>query len=423
MQINGREIVDDMEIFEQNTKQDNKQKITLANTKSSTLGAISGNAYESVNRDAPLHVLHVFGRLNRGGAESRVMDLYRNMDRSKVQFDFMQHTEKVCDFQSEIEQLGGKVYHVPPFRFWNYASYVKAWRQFFVEHPEIKIVHGHMTSTASIYLPIARKRGIFTIAHSRNAGVDRGIKGTLTKLLRRNLKDRCDQLFACSNLAGEAVFGKKAMEQGRVTIIPNAIDAERFIFDPEIRRKKREELHIQPEEFLIGEVARFDPQKNQKYAVEILAACREKNFLAKLILIGEGPLIETVQQQVNDLGLQDYVIFTGLQKNVVPFYQAMDFFLLPSFYEGLPGVAVEAQASGLRGILSDAVTTETAMTDLMEFRSVQEPASKWADRIMACGHYERQNTLEQLQKAGFDVKSLAKKLQAFYLRVSDGNAD
>ena len=374
------------------------------------------------DENKPLHVLHVFGRLNRGGAESRVMDLYRNVDRTKVQFDFMQHTTKVCDFQPEIEQLGGKVYHVPPFRFWNYFSYCKAWKQFIREHPEIRIVHGHMTSTASIYLPIVHKKGVFTIAHSRNAGVDKGIKGKLTKFLRRNLTEKCDRCFACSKLAGEAVFGKEAMEQGNVTIIPNAIDAARFTFDPEVRKQKREELHIQPEEFLIGEVGRFDPQKNQKYAVEILAECRKKNFPAKLILIGEGPLMETVRQQVEELQLQEYVIFTGLQKNVVPFYQAMDFFLLPSFYEGLPGVAVEAQASGLRGILSDAITTETAMTSLMEFRNVQEPAEVWADRIMACGHYERQNTLKEMQEAGFDVKNLAKRLQDFYLRVSEDPA-
>ncbi len=377
---------------------------------------------KKTDENKPLHVLHVFGRLNRGGAESRVMDLYRNMDRTKVQFDFMQHTTRVCDFQTEIEQLGGKVYHVPPFRFWNYFSYCKAWKQFIKEHPEIRIVHGHMTSTASVYLPIAHKKGVFTIAHSRNAGVDKGIKGKLTKFLRRNLKEKCDRCFACSKLAGEAVFGKAAMEQGSVTIIPNAIDAARFTFDPEERKKKREELHIRPEEFLIGEVGRFDPQKNQKYAVEILAECRKKNFPAKLILIGEGPLMETVRQQVEELQLQKYVIFTGLQKNVAPFYQAMDFFLLPSFYEGLPGVAVEAQASGLRGILSDAITTETAMTTLMEFRSVQEPAEVWADRIIACGHYERQNTLKELQEAGFDVKSLAKQLQDFYLRVSEDHA-
>ena len=377
---------------------------------------------QKTEQNESLHVLHVFGQLNRGGAESRVMDLYRNVDRTKVQFDFMQHTTKVCDFQPEIEQLGGKVYHVPPFRFWNYFSYCKAWKQFIKEHPEIRIVHGHMTSTASIYLPIAHKKGVFNIAHSRNAGVDKGIKGKLTKFLRRNLKEKCDRCFACSKLAGEAVFGKEAMEQGNVTIIPNAIDAARFTFDPEVRKQKREELHIQPQEFLIGEVGRFDPQKNQKYAVEILEECRKKNFPAKLILIGEGPLMENVRQQVEELRLQEYVIFTGLQKNVVPFYQAMDFFLLPSFYEGLPGVAVEAQASGLRGILSDAITTETAMTSLMEFRSVQEPARVWADRIMACGHYERQNMLKQMQETGFDVKNLANRLQDFYLRVSEDSA-
>ena len=119
---------------------------------------------KKTDENKPLHVLHVFGRLNRGGAESRVMDLYRNVDRTRIQFDFMQHTTKVCDFQTEIEQLGGKVYHVPPFRFWNYFSYCKAWKQFIKEHPEIRIVHGHMTSTASIYFRISPALNISWLA-------------------------------------------------------------------------------------------------------------------------------------------------------------------------------------------------------------------------------------------------------------------
>lgn len=371
-----------------------------------------------VSNGEVLHVLHVFGKLNRGGAESRVMDLYRNMDRTKVQFDFVQHTDRVCDFQPEIEQLGGKVYHVPPFRFWNYLSYCRSWKQIITAHPEIAIIHGHMTSTASVYLPIARRAGRYTIAHSRNAGVDRGIKGVLTKLLRRKLAMKCDCCFACSKLAGEAVFGRNVMEQGLVTIIPNAIDVARFTFRKELREQMRRELSVSDEEILIGEVARFDPQKNQKFAVEILAECRKCGCPAKLLLVGEGPLLADVREQVSTLGLEPYVIFAGLQQNVVPYYQAMDFFLLPSFYEGLPGVAVEAQACGLRGILSDAVTAEAGITDLMEFRNVGEPASVWAGQIMQRIPYERRDTYRELSGKGFDVKALAVRLQDFYLRVS-----
>lgn len=367
-----------------------------------------------------VHVLHVFGKLNRGGAESRVMDLYRNIDRSKVQFDFMQHTTMICDFQPEIENMGGTVYHVPPFRVWNYFSYCRAWKKFLREHPEIKVVHGHMTSTAGIYLPIVRKETTaYTIAHSRNAGVSSGVKGILTKILRRGLSKKCDRCFACSQLAGEAVFGKKAMESGEVTIIPNAIDTERFLFQKEMRRQKREELGIAPQEILLGVVGRFDEQKNQPYAVEILKECQKLGLPAKLIFVGEGPLRGNVEKLVHQMELDKKVIFAGLQNNVVPFYQAMDFFLLPSFYEGLPGVAIEAQASGLRGILSDAVTTEAGVTDLMEFRSIKEPASLWAESIAARCSYERQNTGKQLREAGFDVKALAEKLQNFYLHVTD----
>jgi len=156
----------------------------------------------------PIIVLHVVGRLDIGGAESRIMDMYRHIDREKVQFAFCQHTTDRCAFEDEIESLGGKVYHVPRFNVKNYFSYKKAWSDFFKQHPEIKVVHGHMTSTAAIYLPIAKKAGIeITIAHARSAGVDPGLKGYVTRFLRRNLYKKCDYRFTCSKIAGDSVFG------------------------------------------------------------------------------------------------------------------------------------------------------------------------------------------------------------------------
>ncbi|MCM1182540.1 MAG: glycosyltransferase family 1 protein [Roseburia sp.] len=363
-----------------------------------------------------IRVLHVVGRLNIGGAEGRIMDLYRNIDRDKIQFDFMQHMADEAVYQAEVEKMGGHVYHVPRFRVYNYFGYKKSWERFFTEHPEIDIVHGHMTSTAAIYLPIAKARlGAYTIAHARNAGVDRGIKGYMTKWLRRNLSKRCDQCFTCSRLAGEAVFGRRNAD--RVTTIPNAIDVERFAYNPQTRAAMREQLGLGGGDFVIGHVGRFDTVKNHAYMLEILSACLKKKPSVKLLLVGDGRLRGETEQKAERLGIAKSVIFAGNRKNVYDYYQAFDFFIMPSFYEGLPGTAIEAQASGLHGILSDRITTEAVVTDLMCMKSIDAPPEEWADEILAARTGERTSRTEELRAAGFDVKEQVKRLSDFYLRA------
>lgn len=369
-----------------------------------------------------VRVLHVVGKLDLGGAESRIMDLYRNMDRTQIQFDFVQHTQKICAYQQEVEALGGHVYHVPRFRVYNILSYRKKWKQFFKMHPEIQIVHGHMTSTASIYLPIAHKYGhAYTIAHARSAGVDNGIKGKITKFLRRNLANQCDQCFTCSELAGLSVFGEKAMEAGKVKMIPNAVDVMQFAFDIEKRREIRDKYEISPDCFVIGHVGRFDTVKNHEYLIEVFKECYCRNDKFRLMLVGEGPLREKIQEKVRNLGIENAVIFTGNQKKVADYYQAFDFFLLPSFYEGLPGTAIEAQTSGIAGILSDTITKEAIVTELMWSKSIKQVPREWADEIINYQQNyreeERISRVEQVREAGFDVKQQAVKLSQFYQRV------
>ena len=209
-----------------------------------------------INMETPIRILHVLGGTNLGGAESRTMDLYRHMDKSMVQFDFLVHTDKEGYFDKEIEELGGHIYRVSRFRVYNYFSYVRQWKRFFKVHHEYRAVQGHMTSTAAIYLPIAKKAGIsVTIAHARSAGVDRGIKGALTRYLRRNLPEKTDFMFTCSRLAGISVFGKKAVEEGKTVFLPNAIDCGNFAYNPEMRKKIREELGI-ADQYVIGHVGR-----------------------------------------------------------------------------------------------------------------------------------------------------------------------
>jgi len=368
--------------------------------------------------DGRIHILHVVGRLDIGGAESRIMDLYRNIDREQIQFDFMQHTSDICAYQNEVESMGGHVYHVPRFRIYNILQYRKSWKQFMQAHPEIQIVHGHMTSVAGLYLPIAKKYGnAYTIAHARSAGVDKGIKGFVTNIFRRNLSEKCNQCFTCSDLAGVAVFGERAVQEGKVKMIPNAISVGRFEYQEQKRNELREALGIEKDAYVIGHVGRFNAVKNHAYMLDIFECCYRRDSKCRMMFVGDGGLKEEMMKKAKDKGLEKYIIFTGNQKNVVDYYQAMDFFILPSFYEGLPGTAIEAQATGLRGILSDRVTKEALVTDLMKQMSIDLPADEWAKEILAKIVYQRTSHVEQVREAGYDVEEQAERLSEFYLGV------
>ena len=244
----------------------------------------------------PIRVLHVLGTTNLGGAESRIMELYRCIDRRKVQFDFLVHSAKEEHFDKEILALGGNVYRIPRFKIYNWFHYKKALKHFFAEHKEFRAVHGHMTSTASIYLPIAKKAGVpITLAHARSAGVPGGLKGILTKWLRSSLKKKTDYCLACSKEAGEAVFGKKWSDKGRVEVIPNAIAAKKYVYDESIRNAMRAELGVE-DKLVIGHVGSFREPKNHVFLIQIFAEIYKKRPDAVLLLLGEGALMEQIKK-------------------------------------------------------------------------------------------------------------------------------
>lgn len=366
-----------------------------------------------------VRILHVLGGVGLGGAESRIMDLYRQMNRNEIQFDFLVHSNDIAVrkpefYDGEIQRLGGRIYVLPKFKVYNYLAYRKAVQKFFEEHHEFQVVQGHMTSTAGIYLPIAKKCGIpITVAHSRNAGVVRGLKGIATKFFRRNLVNKADYCFACSELAGADVFGEEAMRQGRVKIIHNAIDAGRFTYDADKRKKVREQLGL-TDQLVLGHVGRFNYQKNHPYLIDIFASLCKIRQDAVLLLLGEGQGMEGIKEKCRLLGIEDKVRFLGNQKQPEDYYQAMDIFLLPSFFEGLPGVLVEAQAAGLRCFVSDTITKEAQATELVTYLSIEQPAGEWAKMINAEAVYKRFDTYQTMRDAGFDVESQAAGYQLFY---------
>lgn len=365
----------------------------------------------------PSRVLHVLGSTNLGGAESRVMDLYRHIDRERMQFDFVVHTQDKGFFEEEIRLLGGRIYPLPKFKVYNWFSYQRAWKQFFKEHPGYAAVHGHMTSTASIYLPIAKKNGVpITVAHARSAGTDAGIKGSLTRLIRKNLWKHTDYCLACSAFAGEAVYGKTACEQGLVHVIPNSITLEKYTYDPEMRDQMRREWQLQ-DKLVIGHVGRFHAAKNHGFLLEVFAEIKKLQQDAVLFLVGEGEGMDAAKQKASELGIMQDVVFAGKKTNVSDYYQMFDVLLFPSLYEGMPGSVLEAQAAGLPCLISDTITPEAGVTELVEYKCLQDGAQKWAESLTKLALKNtgvRTSHLDALRAAGFDVSDQAVKMMNFY---------
>lgn len=393
---------------------------------------------QEFHMEKPVRVLHVLGGLSLGGAESRIMDLYRCMDREKVQFDFLVHQKKERDqgdgrqrgkesaivrmpefYDEEVKSLGGNIYLLPKFKVYNYFQYKRAVREFFKRHHEFSVAQGHMTSTASIYLPEARRAGIpVLIAHARSAGVDKGIKGLMTRLLRFPLLKRADYCFACSKEAGESVFGGKWNGSPKAYWIPNAIDAGKFQYNETVRHRIRKELKIE-DCYVIGHVGRFHYAKNHEFLLEIFARLhRSMSVQGKrcvLMLLGEGSGMAQAKEQAKELGVSEDVLFMGNQKKVEEYYQAFDFFLFPSRFEGLPGTVVEAQAAGLRCLISDRITPEVGLSELVCFESIEKSADVWAEYVESHLGYKREDMCRAIKEAGFDVRQQAVKLERFYL--------
>ena len=374
-----------------------------------------------------IRILHVLGGTGLGGAESRIMDLYRQMDREEIQFDFLVHSSAVRFYNEdapsreeqfydeEIKRLGGHIYVLPKFKIYNYLTYRKSIQDFFKAHHEFRVVQGHMTSTAGIYLPIAKQYGIpITAAHARSAGVDRGLKGIATRILRRNLYKKTDYCFACSALAGVSVFGQRQTDEGRVKVIYNAIDARKFAYQPEMRDLMRKKMSVEGK-LVLGHVGRFSAPKNHPYLIDIFVSLCGMREDVVLVLLGDGPDKTAIEEKCKALGISEKVLFMGNCKHPEDYYQAFDFFILPSLYEGLPGVLVEAQAAGLRCLVSDTVTREAQATDLVTYMNIQEPASAWANEILAQADYTRRVTCQEIAEAGLDIRKQAEAYRDFYI--------
>ena len=364
-----------------------------------------------------LRVLHVIGAMDRAGAETFIMNVFRAINRDKIQFDFLVHTERECDYDAEIRSLGGKIYSVPRFTGKNYFEYHKAIVRFFWEHPEHTIVHGHIGSCAAIYLSEAKKCGKYTIAHSHSTYGALSPSGLVLKALSLPTRHTADYFLACSLEAGESRFGKSIVaDKEHFSVVNNGIELDGFAGMPEMRKVQKAKLGLE-DSVVLGHVGRFEYPKNQGFVVDILAALKKENPQAKLIFVGSGSQRSEVENKIKACGLENDILFAGSVEDVRPWLNAMDVFVFPSFFEGLPFAVIEAQAAGLPCVVTDAIAQSVFVTEFIESLSVKEPAQKWAQVCISAAQNREvasSGNIERLRVAGFDINDTVRFLEDLY---------
>ncbi len=376
-----------------------------------------------MKKEEPIRVAHIIGKWLGGGVEAVVMNYYRHIDRSKIQFDFLCDEDSTNIPYEEIEKLGGRVILIPPYQ--KVFKYQKELIRIFKEN-NYKIVHSHINTLSVFPLRAAKKAGVkVRIAHSHSTTNKKEWKKNLLKqVLRPFSKVYATDYMCCSELAGRWLFGDKAYDSGKVYLLNNAIDLDKFKYNEFLREEKRKELGISDDTLVIGHIGRFVAQKNHDYLIDIFNEVLKKNNNSILLLVGQGPLMEEIKNKVKELKLNDSVRFLGQRNDVNELYQAFDVFCLPSLYEGLPVVGVEAQASGLLCILSNAMTKETKVLDITKFMSLNNTPRKWADSILDdVKRYKRIDTSKEMTSKNFNIKEEAKKLEKYYLNLYNNGGE
>lgn len=362
----------------------------------------------------PNRVLNVVTKMDAAGIETLLMNFYRNIDRSKVQFDFLTHRSEEGFYDAEILHLGGKIYNVPPINPLNHNNYINALDTFFRVHKEYKIVHSHINTYSMYPLRAAMKAGIpVRIAHSHIANVPLDLKTPFRLYTKFKLKDYSTHNFACSEMAGKWLFGNRAIYKDNFKVINNSIDASKYQYNETIDKRIRGQMGLNGN-FVIGHIGRFNKQKNHFFLIEVFKEIHKRKPNAMLVLIGEGELKGAIEKKVEELNLTNNVLFAGVRSNVYELLQAMDIFIFPSLYEGLGIVAVEAQAAGVPCLVSDEVPKEAFLTDLIKSKSLSSGAIEWAEDAIKLGDYKKQNTLLEIMNAGFDILEQSKELETFY---------
>lgn len=361
------------------------------------------------NFKKPLRVALVMGKFVTGGIKTVMMSYYNNINRENVQFDFIIDEDSPMDDYSEIFALGGKIHKIPSTKnpIKNVVSTSKV-----LKKNDYLCVHGYI-NTLNIFPMFAGKLAKTPVRIAENLSTAHaGERKTMLKnILKPFAKLFPTHIAANSIYAAEWLYGKKSLN--RCKIINNALDLEKFKYDLELREKTREKLKVE-NCFVLGHIGRYHYQKNHDFLVDVFKALYDRDSEARLLLVGYGELKEQIFSKIAKLGLSDVVIDGGATEDILLLYNAMDCFVLPSFYEGLPVVGIEAQATGLPCVMSTEVTKETAITDCVRFIELRQDVDFWAEEILKWKNYKRADVRDQITKSGYNIEEEAEKLEEYY---------
>ena len=361
----------------------------------------------------PIRVAQIVGKMNGGGVEAVVMNYYRHIDRSRVQFDFLVNSDSMLIPSEEIAALGGRVFEIPPYQRVN--EYQSELLRLFKQEGWM-IVHSHVNALSVFPLRAAKKADVpVRIAHSHStSGKGEHAKNVIKAVLKTQSNRYPTDRFACSRVAGEWLFG----EGSDFEIVYNAIELRRFYYDAAVRAETRANLGLADGQFAIGHVGRFTAQKNHRFLIDLFSEVARHSSDAVLLLVGSGVTRPLVESRIAELGIADRVKFLGQRVDVERLYQAFDAFVLPSLYEGLGVVAIEAQAAGLPCFLSDTITREVDVTGTCRFLPINNP-DVWADAIC---HVERHAndgriSVQASAFADYDIDRQGERLTKKYLEL------
>lgn len=368
----------------------------------------------------PIRVLHITEMLSAAGIESFIMNVYRKIDRSKVQFDFLVLRDEHEFYEDEVNSLGGHKYWIHSNKGNTLLRIIeesKMIRQFLQNHP-YDIVHIHYTTPLRApYLKEIKGAGVSTrIYHAHSAFVSGKniIKHMVYGYMRKNITKYATDYFACSKAAGEWIFEKKLLSDGKVKVIYNGLEIDRFTFSEKKRIEIRNELKIE-NKFVLVHTGRFTEQKNQMFLVNVFNKLHKKDSDTFLLLLGDGPLKANVEARVKELKIADSVLFLGVRNNVQDYLFAADCYVMPSLYEGLPVAGVEAQCAGLPCVFSENITREVGLLNETTFLSLEQSVDKWCEEIYKLKGHRNNLAYNEIREAGYDMSDVANRLQAFYM--------
>lgn len=359
----------------------------------------------------PVRILHIVYRLNRGGLESRIMDLYRNINRDKYQYDFYIESGMQGMYDEEVRQLGGRIYYSQNVNKYNIPNF-KRFYCFLKEHSEYKMVHAY-NQWAGWYLKEAKKCGVpYRIANARTSIQTVSLKNIIKNIIKMNVHKYATHKFAVSQKAANWLFGKCEKNIGDVKIWPNAIDTKKFAFSSSIREEVRNELGLR-DNFVVIHVGNIRFEKNHSFLMKVFAEIKSSIPSARLLLVGAGDFSALIQQ-MNELKLNEYVMFLGIRDDVPRLLQAGDVFIFPSLYEGFPGAVLEAEASGLKCLISDSITSDVRLSENVEMVSLDESPDVWRNKMEKIPAVNREEAWLYVKNSGYDIGDLVSKMEDFY---------